>query len=451
MIEFIRQILPYLFILFFLVKGLKHPIYFLGILFLIFMSESIFFENVGLFKIPGRFGTARMLMWMIIFWILPILVRIYSDENVGFILRRLNILDYFIIGLMLISLLGLIIVLVEYSKITGVFVEFFTLLSLFAGYLIIKFWSSHYQPEVLKDFLFSLVIINTIASVLYILHQGLGIKIYQLPEYSEEYIQGATITRTFWFMPQFLIFSVAFTLVFRKKGSFLLTVLLIINLLAIFITYTRSALINAVIIFILYSILVGLKKRRLVLVLKNVLIYCLMAIFGLVILSKALPTSTQFFMSRFDELSSSSKSFQPNNLEYRFIMTGYVISNIDQNKIVFGEGPVTVTQSATVPAMKLATSDMVWTGVIFRWGFTGLILFILLYVFSIVISFNLYMKSEGIISDFALMLLLYIISQIIESFVSWTFMSGHGFATGLWYFAMLSALIGLNKKTGIIV
>lgn len=58
------------------------------------------------------------------------------------------------------------------------------------------------------------------------------------------------------------------------------------------------------------------------------------------------------------------------------------------------------------------------------------------------------MKSEGVISDLALMFLLFIISQIIESFVSWTFMSGHGYATGLWYFAMLSALIGFDTDKG---
>ena len=58
------------------------------------------------------------------------------------------------------------------------------------------------------------------------------------------------------------------------------------------------------------------------------------------------------------------------------------------------------------------------------------------------------MRSDGILANLALFILLYIISQIIESFVSWTFMSAHGLATGLWYFAVLSALLGFEKNKG---
>src|SRR5664279_4703650 len=89
---------------------------------------------------------------------------------------------------------------------------------------------------------------------------------------------------------------------------------------------------------------------------------------------------------------------------------------------------------------------MVWTGVIFRWGIVGLILFILLYIFSGYGALNFYLKSEGLLSDLGLLFFLYIFSQIIESFVSWTFMSGHGFGTGLWYMCMLSALLVMSKN-----
>jgi membrane-associated HD superfamily phosphohydrolase len=130
-------------------------------------------------------------------------------------------------------------------------------------------------------------------------------------------------------------------------------------------------------------------------------------------------------------------------------MTDIIISSIDDNDKILGMGSVTENQISWIPAMDLATSDMVWAGVIFRWGFIGFILFILLYVFSLTNAFFFYLKSEGVLSDLALMFILFIISQIIEGFVSWTFMSAHGFATGLWYFAMLSALLGSNKVEGL--
>jgi O-antigen ligase len=261
----------------------------------------------------------------------------------------------------------------------------------------------------------------------------------------EGIFRGVEITRTFDFMPRMLAFSVAFLLVFNEKRLFSF-ILLIINLLAIFITYTRSYLINVAIIFLFYFILIGFKKKSLKLVLKNVLIYGVLGFFGFIMLSKFLPANTEFFLDRFANIAKSSNSGEINTLEYRFLMTGKVISNIDENKRVFGMGSVTENQISWIPAMRLATSDMVWAGVIFRWGFVGLILFTMLYIFSIFSSFSFYMKSEGALSDLALFFLLFIISQIVESFVSWTFLNGHGFAVGLWYFAMLSALFGFNKS-----
>ena len=56
------------------------------------------------------------------------------------------------------------------------------------------------------------------------------------------------------------------------------------------------------------------------------------------------------------------------------------------------------------------------------------------------------MKSEGVVSNLALLILLYLFSQIIESFIDWIFMSEHGFATGLWYFAILSLILGYKKN-----
>jgi len=271
--------------------------------------------------------------------------------------------------------------------------------------------------------------------------------IYQSEEYSSEVFQGAEITRTFWFMPQFLPFSIAFILVFKERRSFIFYVLLIVNLLAVFISYTRSSLINMAIIFLFYTLFTGLKKGRLELVIKNIFIYCILGFMGLILLSKIFPVNTKYFIGRFTELSESSVTSAPNSIEFRFIMSGIIISNMDEDKKITGMGPVTENQVPLVKPMRQTTADMVWTGVIFRWGFLGFIFFILLYIYSVIRAYYLFMKSEGVISDLALMFLIYIISQIIESFVSWTFMSHHGFAIGFWYFAMLSALVGFKKNT----
>ncbi|MEO9022640.1 MAG: hypothetical protein ABI290_10955, partial [Ginsengibacter sp.] len=123
-------------------------------------------------------------------------------------------------------------------------------------------------------------------------------------------------------------------------------------------------------------------------------------------------------MDRFTELSTPSTTQDPNNLQYRFMRTGNIISSMGTDKKIFGMGPVTANQYSSYAEMGFATSDMVWAGVIFRWGFAGLALFILLYIFSLIYTFRFFMRSDGILSYLALFLFIYIFSQIVESFVS---------------------------------
>jgi hypothetical protein len=442
MIENFRLVFPYVLIFYFVRKGIKEPLYFLGIPFLIYMSQSIFFEGVKLFTIPGRLLWALQFIWLIIVWIVSIILDKDKKGDGTSKIQRLYAMDYCIFGLMIISFIGLGMTIVKYSILTDVFKEFIVLISLLVSYFIMKRWFSRNDPELLLNFLYSLVVINSIASLFYVIHQGLNIKIYQESlENAAEIFQGEEISRTFWFMPQFLPFSIAFILVFKERRPFVSYLLLIVNLLAIYISYTRSLLINAAIIFLFYFMVIAIKKGKIGLFFQKILIYSLLFVFGLIILIKIFPAKTEYFINRFTELTETSATSRPNNFKYRFIMTGIIISNIDEDKKLLGMGPVSENQISWVRAMKSASADMVWAGVIFRWGFVGLILFIFLFIFSVIKAFLCYMKSEGVISDLILILLLYIITQFFEGFVSWTFLSGHGLVTGLWYFALLSALV----------
>ena len=446
MISLFREIFPYLLVLYFVIRGIKEPFFFLGIPFLMFMSESIFFDGVKIFKIPGSLTYGLMFFWLILLRIVAVFLARSDEKKEYSYMGRINAMDICILGLLLISFIGGGSTLLHYADVTAVVKEFIVLISLFVSYFIIKNWTSRITPEVMIDFIFSIVLVNSLSACLYILHQGLHFGIYPEAEYSVDIVQGVEITRTFYFMPQFLPLSVAFLLIFRHKKPFVYYVLLIINVLAIFISYTRSFLINAMLIFILYFIVTGLKEGRMGMVLKNILVFGFIGILGLFVLSKILPANTQFFLGRFSELKQSSATSDPNNIEFRFQMTGLIIASMDQDKKILGMGAVTENQVSWVKEMRAATADMVWTGVIFRWGIVGLILFILLYIFSGYGALNFYLKSEGLLSDLGLLFFLYIFSQIIESFVSWTFMSGHGFATGLWYMGMLSALLGMSKN-----
>ena len=440
MVELLRTLLPYLLLGIFLVKGFRKPIYFLGVSFLMYMSESIFFETVKIFQVPGRILPVLKMIWMIIFWLLPFIFQLYIGRGIKRSRQIAGTLDYLIIVLVFTTIVGLSVTLMTYPVTTGLIMEFFVLLSLFVGYFIIRDWSFSCKPEVLKGFLLSLVMVNTLSAVFYILHQGAGLGIYDIEEYIEEIFGGERITRSFWFMPQFLFFSIAYLLVFRADRPLIYTVMLIINLGAVFITYSRSTLIVSLFLIVFYFIILGFKENRIGYIIKNIVLYMVIAVIGLIAVIKIFPTNAQYFQDRFRELTEERSPYQINSLEYRIERTAGVVESIDAGKIIFGMGPVTEDQEPSVPAMKSITSDMVWTGVAYRWGLIGVVAFILLYVYAFLKSYKIFVKSTGLISLMALMFMIILVSQFLEGITSWTFLSGHGYATGLWYFAMVAVL-----------
>ena len=405
-----------------------------------YMSESIFFETVKLFQVPGRILPVLKMIWMIIFWLLPFIFQLYIGRGIKRSRQIAGTLDYLIIVLVFTTIVGLSVTLMTYPVTTGLIMEFFVLLSLFVGYFIIRDWSFSCKPEVLKGFLLSLVMVNTLSAVFYILHQGAGLGIYDIEEYIEEIFGGERITRSFWFMPQFLFFSIAYLLVFRADRPLIYTVMLIINLGAVFITYSRSTLIVSLFLIVFYFIILGFKENRIGYIIKNIVLYMVIAVIGLIAVIKIFPANAQYFQDRFRELTEERSPYQINSLEYRIERTAGVVESIDAGKIIFGMGPVTEDQEPSVPAMKSITSDMVWTGVAYRWGLIGVVAFILLYVYAFLKSYKIFVKSTGLISLMALMFMIILVSQFLEGITSWTFLSGHGYATGLWYFAMVAVL-----------
>lgn len=442
MIEIVRLELPYLLALFFLYKGLRQSLYFLMIPFLMFMSNSIFFDTAKYFHAPNSLDYALQLIWLISLWALKKTVLNFNKNDKRSSNSRFKIIDYCIIALFLIAFFGFINTASKYPYITGVTHEFITEVSLFIGYFIIKDWFFSSDEKTLIRFLFSIVIVNSIASFFFIIHQGLHHQIYLVnEELVADTINNQEIIRNLWISPLFASFSIIFLVIFRKRWPFYSELLLVINILAIFVTYTRSLLITSVISFLIFFVLRGIKQKKLDSAIKSILTFSVIVLITFLCVSKFLPNQTEYFKERFLELTNQKSPNEEDNLTVRLNNTSYIISKMDRDSKMFGMGPVTEKELPLVSDEYLATSDMVWTGVIFRWGFVGLALFILIYLYSGIISFKKYFQSQGLISDLFLFILIFIISQIIESFFSWTFLSRHGFATGLWYFAMLSVLI----------
>jgi len=451
MIELVVKFLPYIFILYFLVRYSREPIYLLGIPFILLLRDSIFVNEAFIFGLPGSYGAdIRFLGWFIIVWIsisLKASFMIESNNQIAFNKQGLNKQDYIILALILISSIGLAQTLIEFNIIENVYIQYFTLLSLFLGYFMVKDILRYCNLQVLSDFLYNIVIINSIASVFYILHQGLHINIYgNKSEYLSIDFQGELITRTFWFMPVLWFFSISYLLVFNKNRSLVNIILLSVNLLGVFISYTRSFMGISVILFVIYYLLLGFKGNNFLNSIKKLIVTGLAGFVLFIAVSSFLPSSTNYFLNRFKELDEEPVDAQSNNLIYRFYKTDRMIYRMDAVKILFGYGSVTEKQSSFAKVVHIAAADMGYAEVIFRWGYLGLALFILLFISSIIKAFFLFLRNDGIVSQFALLLLLIIVSQLIEGFTSWIFMSPNRFAMGLWYFGVLSALIEFVKE-----
>jgi hypothetical protein len=388
-------------------------------------------------------------MWLIIFWIILRFINASRFGSKNYPLNNKserNSMDYIVIGLMIISIVDLFITYVENVYLDHVFEEFVTIFALFIGFFIIKNILSYFNILLLKEFLFIIVLVNSLASCLYILHQGLHIFLYHNNEYISEIFQGELITRTFWFMPLLWFFSISYLFIFKKNKSFITYVLLFINLIALFISYTRSFLVITFFIFVLYSLLNGYKENNFLAVAKNIIWTILIGIVLFVAISKFFPANADYFLSRFKELKQGANNIESNSLLYRFSKTGEIFDRIDKDKLLIGYGPVTQTQIPLVSSMSIVNYDLVWTGVVFRWGIVGLVLFVLLYVVSIIKAFYIFIENDGLLSKLALLLLLVIVSQVIESFVSSTFLSSDRYVMGLWYLGMLSGLVRFSKK-----
>ena len=453
MSQLLGKIVPYLFLLYFLIRAYKKPVFLLGIPFLIFFRYCIFFENVKIFTIPGRLGKdVLLLMWLFITELILssryLIQSGYKRKNFSQS-NSINLLDWFIIGLIIISIADLVLVLNGYLEITGVVIQFFSLVALFLGFFVLKNIVSHTDEASLKDFLFSIVIVNTFASFLYFLHQGLNITIYELPgvdEFQQEVFQGEIITREFWCMPVLWFFSVAYLTIFREGKSVLSLCMLGINLLSIFVSYTRSFMAIVLILFFLYNLLISIKKRSFGPLIKNGILIIFSGIILFFVLSQFLPDKVKYFEERVTSLKKNPNDEDANTLLIRFKRTGEIFRKMGSEKIIAGLGPVTDVQYHGASSVDDTTADMVWTGVVFRWGYIGLIIFAFLYLVSLARAYSLFMNSEGILSQLGLLFMLVIISQILESFTSWTFLNPGHFALGLWYFAFLSALIGFDKR-----
>ncbi len=135
-------------------------------------------------------------------------------------------------------------------------------------------------------------------------------------EYQYLVFNGEVLTRSFYFMPQYLPLAIAFC-VAKRKWSLLWLGVLLVTLAAIWVSYTRALVLVAIVEIAVILAVRLLKQRDAWPAAKRVVqIVLVMAVFvGAAV--ALLPTQSAYLFSRIAETRSSGSALEDNNLQVR--------------------------------------------------------------------------------------------------------------------------------------
>ena len=260
----IRVVLPTVLLLYFFWRSLQQRVFVLGLPLLMNMYFSVFFDRLKPFWVPGSWQPAdHMMFWLVVTWILYFDLALPSHRRV---IRERRLLGprltmpeeavlLVVVGYMLLKVgttAG------HYMDLGTALSEARTSLFMFLGYFLLRGILCHAGRKDTLDLLAAVVVVNTMAAGLYVLHQGLHLYIYAgMIEYQYIEVGGEILTRSFYFMPQYLPLqsgSVA-----RPKWNMFWAGVFFVSLTAVWLSYTR-ALISVVVLEI--AIILAIRLLR---------------------------------------------------------------------------------------------------------------------------------------------------------------------------------------------
>ncbi|HEY5169428.1 MAG TPA: hypothetical protein VIK03_08575 [Thermoleophilia bacterium] len=440
----VRYAVPGLLLLYFLARSTRQRVFLLGIPFLMYMGNSVFFENAKIFWIPGRLAPSdHVMLWLVITWVvyfdllLPSFQR--SEERPRLFGPALSTPEEVVlVGIILLAALQLVLTAARYGEIGAALTQVKGIAYLFAGYFLIRGMLCRAGRRDTLDFIKALVLVNTLAALLFVLHQGLHLPVYLVTEYQTMTFMGQRITRSFYFMPQLLSLAIAYVFA-RRSWDVLWVGVVLVTLAALWVSYTRSLLVIAVAELVVVLGVRLLKARQAHLVVRRVATLAAVVLVLGVVAYTALPVQSQYFLSRIGMATSSGSVTGDPNLQNRLDKMKRVYAWIGAEGRYVGDGFTAPSQDAAVSSIQLMSSDLVWVPVLFRFGLTGVALVVLLYAAMSWRALRLSLSGDGDAEFLALVLLGVAVGTFLEGFVSWTFLNPVRYPLGLWVFAFVAA------------
>jgi len=437
----VRLALPAALLLWFLWKARSNPLFLLGIPVLMVMRSSVFFENMKPFWMPGRFDPVVLLMgWLAIVWAVTVARRSrLGDRPVGlFGAGRILPEELPLIGIA--ALIGL--------HAWGAFADSGDLANaaslasgaiyLVLGYLLVRGIASRATHVETREFLAAVVIVNTVACGLFILHQGLHLPIYLGHANITYVLGGQNISRATTFSPAFNLLALGFVLAKRRWTPGWLVVLAI-TLLAILVSLTRTLLIAAILGLVIALIARELSRPDFGRVARRVGAIALAVVVAIVAFSRFAPAYWSFLLKRLSEFTSRGGGTQVSNWQIRTLHWDAVERVVARGDLAFGLGFPQPASNAVDAHVYLWSSDMTWLPIMYRFGYIGLMLFALLLAGFMARALWLSLKPPESRRELALTYFITIALTVIMGFQMWTFMQPSVYPMGLWILALVAA------------
>ncbi len=410
----------------------------------------MFFENAQIFWMPGRLGRPLLiLLWVFVAWLF-VRVEQLGREHKKFTLGslfgpRLVFPDeLFVLILVLVWGINFSISYTQSSVSTQPALQYG---AMFVGYLLLRGIFAHTSKKDILDFLDALIVVNTLANILYILHSGFHLPIYLSENYQETYLAGALIIRTFWVAPKFNSLAVV-SILSKSQWNVKTIATLLLTLAGYYFTYTRSFIIGVSLLFILSQVFLAIKNRKNVKrVLITISVFTLAGVAGFNILNRYYPQSLNFFSQRFNQLSSSGIYGEGSSFVIRMNYLEETFQMVEQVNPILGIGFIDPETSARSAYATNHTADNLFIGVVYRYGMIGVICFLGLLGLGAWRALRRYFISFEPDAWIWLACSLWIIGLAFESLISWTLLDPRNFALALWMFALVESKSARRKIT----
>ncbi len=383
------------------------------------------------------------MLWLVIVWVVSFdlllpLVRQSEDRPrlFGPALSRPE--EFVLLAVIILAALQVFLTMLQFGDPAALLTQAKGIIYLFAGYFLLRGMFCRAGRGDTLDFIKVLVIVNTLAAVLFILHQGLHLPVYLVTEYQTITFMGQRITRSFYFMPQLLALAIAYVFA-RRTWSVVWVGVVVITLGALWVSYTRSLLVIALAELVVVLGVRLLKERQAGLVLRRAgTLVGIIVVLGVVAFA-VLPVQSQYFLARIGKATSSGSVTGDPNLQNRIDKLKRVYTWIGADGRFVGAGYTAPSQDPVSAEVQTMASDLVWVPILYRFGLLGVLGVALLYATMAWRALKLSLGGHDDAEFLGLVLLGVVVGTFLEGFVSWTILNPVRYPMGLWVLALVVA------------